>query len=789
MLKKSKKTFTRILGLALSLAVMMTCFMGLSLNVSAATATDSHVVYADDFDNAETLSNWRWLSDETSKPNYTVSIADGSMTFNNVDGSGSFLHSARFIPDKYYTNQRVAVTFKAKKGIKPTLWARLSQPYKGNSGEVYGYYLLFNCNQNGNVTLDLSKRVKASSPPIGSVSYGGNTIVEGQEYTLEMVCQGTNPTLISVSLYTKVGSVENAVVCHDTFLDSEASLQVASSAGVGGARTSAVTQTTAVIDSFEFTSTDKVTGNYYVEEGTTGSKTFGQIVNLDPTKTYILSATAMDKGTNSGGELTNPLWIEYFNTSNAGQRVLTGRGSLLSNRTEESVGTSGIAYDEYYKVFYEFDMSSLTDNKVESGLTDKTRVLVGFRCDGSAATSGKFTNFTLYAKDDANKTNLLINPDFKMGLYGWYDEAGSYMNYAQLKESDGTTAKGYVTLSTSVNEYEYYNIFKNTSYKVTQGDATRDTVVDVKDLVRMKKIATGTEKYFVAADFDGNGLVNALDTIYLRKQLIAYSDGAPEDFVGVETAQKIARLGYRPYDTTCPPEQSLASYELACEKGYEILLCDVRTTADGEFVALHDKTINSYATDSEGNRLTNADPINLNDLTLAEVDSYDFGIYRGEKYAGTKIMRVADFVEFCKTNGVCAHLELKEVFTEEKLDELVAMIKAKGMDENIMINGQNADNLRYLTTKLPSAIMGTWVKEISDSLINTISTYGENNPKFIYVSNGGEDSINYANYIKCQEKGIDIAYTEIRNEGELAAFKAMGALKYCKYVATRYELY
>ncbi|MBQ1989408.1 MAG: hypothetical protein II234_05870, partial [Clostridia bacterium] len=47
-----------------------------------------------------------------------------------------------------------------------------------------------------------------------------------------------------------------------------------------------------------------------------------------------------------------------------------------------------------------------------------------------------------------------------------------------------------------------------------------------------------------------------------------------------------------------------------------------------------------------------------------------------------------------KTKGVCAHLELKEVFTEEKLDELVAMIIEKGMDENIMINGQNADNLR-----------------------------------------------------------------------------------------------
>jgi len=243
------------------------------------------------------------------------------------------------------------------------------------------------------------------------------------------------------------------------------------------------------------------------------------VVMLDPTKKYVFAATAVDNGLRSGEDV-NPLWIEYFNTSNAGTRVLTARNMLKSNRLEADVEGTGLAFDEYFNVYYEFDMSTLTDNKVETGANGKTRVIVGFRNDGSTTTAGKFTNFKLYAKDDVNKTNLIVNPDFKMGLYGWYDEAGSYMNYAQLKESDGVTTKGYATLSSAVNNYEYYNLFKNTGYTVTQGDANRDTKIDIIDLVRTKKIASGSDKYFAAVDYDENGSIAATDISNLKKQLL-----------------------------------------------------------------------------------------------------------------------------------------------------------------------------------------------------------------------------------------------------------------------------
>jgi glycerophosphoryl diester phosphodiesterase len=321
-------------------------------------------------------------------------------------------------------------------------------------------------------------------------------------------------------------------------------------------------------------------------------------------------------------------------------------------------------------------------------------------------------------------------------------------------------------------------MFKNPSYLCVNGDINKDQYFDVCDLVYMDTM----KEYYYLADYDKNGSINDLDLAELKLELL--------DRVAAEkTVKKIARIGYRPYDSSTPPEQSLASYRMAYQMGYEILLCDVRTTKDGHFVALHDATINSYSRNSAGESMKNKEAVNINDITLAEADTYDFGIYKGSQYAGTKIMRVEEFIALCKELGVTTHLELKETFSEDKLDELVALIKSYGVENDLMINGQNADNLRYLADKLPNAAMGTWVVNITDTLINQIATYGENNPKFIYVSNGGEASITPENYAKCQAKGVDIAYTEIKTEEALQEFKDLGLLDYCKYIATRYDLY
>ena len=64
--------------------------------------------------------------------------------------------------------------------------------------------------------------------------------------------------------------------------------------------------------------------------------------------------------------------------------------------------------------------------------------------------------------------------------------------------------------------------------------------------------------------------------------------------------RSISRLGYDVYNEETPPEQSEESYRLAIEKGFPILLCDLRFTKDGVPVCFHDDYINRIAREKMG---------------------------------------------------------------------------------------------------------------------------------------------------------------------------------------------
>lgn len=66
------------------------------------------------------------------------------------------------------------------------------------------------------------------------------------------------------------------------------------------------------------------------------------------------------------------------------------------------------------------------------------------------------------------------------------------------------------------------------------------------------------------------------------------------------------------------PEHTRAAYELAVAEGAEALECDVRLTADGELVLLHDRTL---ARTGLGEGV-------VSEMTLAELRSVDWGAWR-----------------------------------------------------------------------------------------------------------------------------------------------------------------
>ena len=138
----------------------------------------------------------------------------------------------------------------------------------------------------------------------------------------------------------------------------------------------------------------------------------------------------------------------------------------------------------------------------------------------------------------------------------------------------------------------------------------------------------------------------------------------------------ISRLGIQ----TNAPEQSIASYKAAVEAGFEILLCDLEFTADNVPVCVHDPSINRVARNADGTTIdTNK---RVDSLTLAQINTYDFGIAKGQEFAGLKVLQLKDFLMFCKLCGVQAYIEIK-LGTRAQIQSAVELVEAYGMIDSV----------------------------------------------------------------------------------------------------------
>jgi hypothetical protein len=104
-------------------------------------------------------------------------------------------------------------------------------------------------------------------------------------------------------------------------------------------------------------------------------------------------------------------------------------------------------------------------------------------------------------------------------------------------------------------------------------------------------------------------------------------------------------VNHRGYNTIAP-ENTLPAYQLSRKMGFTMVECDVQFTSDDVAVLLHDATID---------RTSNGTG-NINDLTWAEVQQYDFGSWKSADYTGTRIPSFAEFIQLCKYLGLKAYV-------------------------------------------------------------------------------------------------------------------------------------
>jgi glycerophosphoryl diester phosphodiesterase len=330
------------------------------------------------------------------------------------------------------------------------------------------------------------------------------------------------------------------------------------------------------------------------------------------------------------------------------------------------------------------------------------------------------------------------------------------------------------TSSVTSQEDKTDNVYENSSSNTSEPSDTNSTV---------SQQAQNNSSQSSTVTSSQSSTVTSSETITTNKDTSTENTEEPKKMkYNIKT---IARLGWRPY-TGNLPQQSIISYQKAYETGHRILLCDIRLTADGYMVCCHDDDISKVtAYNSNGNKVSSG-TVKISETTLNDLLTYDFGKYKNQD--GLKILRPQEFTQLCaQYPDVTPCFELKTM-TQEKLPELVALIKEYGFENNVMLISSNATIRQAIATALPQSTIGVWRYSMNDKLIEQMASLTSAG-KFIYIGKeGGEEgkaSISMENYMKCKEKGVDIGYTYIAsNEKSLFdEIEERGILNYCKYLA------
>ena len=141
----------------------------------------------------------------------------------------------------------------------------------------------------------------------------------------------------------------------------------------------------------------------------------------------------------------------------------------------------------------------------------------------------------------------------------------------------------------------------------------------------------------------------------------------------------VKSINHRGFGRTAP-ENTLPAFKLSAKYGWKYVETDVRFTSDGVAVLLHDLSINRTARNADGSEISSE--ININSITYAQALTYDFGIWMGTQYAGTKIPTLEEFLVLCKKLSLEAYLELKN-YSSADVQYITDMVNRCGMREHV----------------------------------------------------------------------------------------------------------
>jgi len=154
------------------------------------------------------------------------------------------------------------------------------------------------------------------------------------------------------------------------------------------------------------------------------------------------------------------------------------------------------------------------------------------------------------------------------------------------------------------------------------------------------------------------------------------------------------------------PENTLPAFRAAIEAGADFIEVDVRTTADGRLVLMHDGTVDR-CTNGHGEVAT---------MSFDEIRKLDAGAKSGTEFAGTQVPTFEEAFELAKGH-IGVYIDSKNISAQD----LVSTVGKYGMEDHVVVYGgvglhREVRNLNPRIRVMPEAGNAELVKRLIDEL-------------------------------------------------------------------------
>jgi glycerophosphoryl diester phosphodiesterase len=139
------------------------------------------------------------------------------------------------------------------------------------------------------------------------------------------------------------------------------------------------------------------------------------------------------------------------------------------------------------------------------------------------------------------------------------------------------------------------------------------------------------------------------------------------------------------------PENTLTAFRRVIALGVRVIELDLRGTADGEVVVLHDETVDR-TTNGRGD---------VTRMTLAEVKALDAGAHAGAAFRGERVPTYEQVLELVQGTGVHLLLDIKISPVLSKA-RVVRLTERHGAVLNVIAGVRSVSDLREIATLNPN---------------------------------------------------------------------------------------